>query len=108
MAVSAAEIATYTHLDDATAARVLPVARELVAAYAAPAAPEVVTDEATIRVCAYLGIHSATGARSEGVEDLRTTWVTSTRDPVRASGAESLLTRYKRRRCARVPLGATK
>ena len=85
----------------------LKVARELVTAYGAPTAPEAVTDEATIRCCVYLAISPATGARSEGVEDLRTTWVTSTRSPLRASGAEALLTPYKRRRCARVPLEAS-
>ena len=87
MAISAAKIAACTHLDTATAMRVLKVARELVTAYGAPAAPGAVVDEAVIRVCVYLGTHSATGARSEGVEDLRTAWVTSTRDPVRASPA---------------------
>ena len=108
MAVSAVEIADWTHVDQQTAMRVLKVARELVTAYGASTAPEVVVDEAVIRVCVYLGTHSATGARSEAVQDLRTVWITSTRDPLRASGAESLLTRYKRRRCARVPLEAPK
>ena len=107
MAISADQIATYTHLDEATAGRVLKVARELVTLCGAATAPESVTDEAVIRVCAYLGTHSASGARTEAIEDLRTTWITSTRDPLRASGAESLLARYKRRRCSRVPLEAT-
>ncbi len=107
MAVTAAEVSTATHLDATTAARVLPVAVALVERYGASAAPVAVVDEAVIRVCAYLAIHSASGARSEGVEDLRTVWITSTRDPVRASGAESLLTRYKPRHVSRVPREAT-
>ena len=108
MAVSKANVVTCTHLDAVTAMRVLRVARELVTAYGAAAAPACVTDEAVIRCCVYLAIHSATGAKTEAVEDLRTVWVTATRDPLRASGAEALLTRYKRRRVSRVPLEAPK
>ena len=106
MAVSRAQIAACTHLDPATAGRVLTVARELVNAYGAAAPPPVV-NEAVIRVCAYLGAHSASGARTEAIEDLRTTWVTSSRSPLRASGAEALLSPYKRRRCSKVPLEAS-
>ena len=55
MAISAGEVAEVTHLDLITALRVLKVARELVTAYGASAAPVAVVDEATIRICAYLG-----------------------------------------------------
>ena len=107
MAVTVAEVVVATHLDTTTAARVLPVAVALVERYGAAAAPPAVVDEATIRVAAYLAINSASGARSEGVEDLRTVWITSTRSPLRASGAEALLSAYKPRRVSRVALGAT-
>ena len=106
MAVTRALVAACTHLDADTARRVLTVASELVSLYGSSAPPPVV-DEAVIRVCVYLGTHSATGARSEAVEDLRTVWVTSSRSPLRASGAEGILSPYKRRRCSKVPLEAT-
>ena len=85
------------------ATRVMPVAQTMVDDYA-PAAPEALRDEATIRFGSYLLGSDFGTIRQEAVGPLTVDYVVNHAAAFRNSGAAMLLTRYKKRRAA--PIGS--
>ena len=79
------------------AARLLAVATEVVRRYA-PSAPEVLVAEATIRFAGYLAQSDYGTIRTESIGPMSVEYVVNHAAMFRNSGAEALLTRYKRRR----------
>ena len=83
------------------AARLLPVAGEMVNRYA-PGAPDAVASEAAIRCAGYLAEMPAAAVRSEAVGDVSTTYAASQVSALRHSGAMALLSPWKVRRAGAI------
>ena len=83
------------------ATRVLAVAAELVTDYA-PDAPDVIHNEAVIRLGGWLLQSDYGGVRSESLGPQSVDYTTNHAAAFRTSGAMMLLTRYKRRRAGAI------
>ena len=83
------------------ATRLLVVATEVVTRYA-PNAPEVLANEAVIRFAGYLTSADYGAVRSETLGPMSVEYVTNHAAMFRNSGAEALLTRFKRRRAGAI------
>ena len=83
--------------DDTVTARVGATASALVERYA-PGAPDVVRDEAAIRVAGWLREAPSYGARSESEGEISTSFSPSMTSALRASGAMAMLSPWKVRR----------
>ena len=97
--VTAAVIATELGATAAQADRLLIVATELVTHFA-PAAPDAVLNEATLRVCGWLFQTPMGSIKSEAAGPVRISYATHEKNALRHSGAMSLLSPYKVRRAA--------
>ena len=64
----------------------------------APLAPLAIKNEATIRCAAWMYEAPASGARREDIGDVSTAWSPNATGGLRASGAMSMLSRWKQRR----------
>ena len=95
--LDAAELAAALGVESAIATRLLPVASALVEKYA-PAAPEAIQNEATIRTSGWLSEQPAAAVRSERIGDIQTDYSPSHLSALRHSGAMALLTGWKVRR----------
>ena len=83
------------------ATRLLAVATEAVTRYA-PNAPEALANEATIRFAGYLAQSDYGTIRTESIGPMTVEYVTNHATMFRNSGAEALLTRFKRRRAGAI------
>ena len=84
-------------VDVTLATRLLAVAKPTVERYA-PAAPAAIQNEAAIRFGGWLNESPASGARSESIGDISTTFSPAMTGGLRASGAMALLSPWKIRR----------
>ena len=95
--ITATELATAIGSDTATATRLLPVVTEAVQEYAG-LAPINISNEAAIRVGAWLYSHPADGLTENQVGDVRARFTGgSMLSPLRFSGGMALLSPYKQR-----------
>jgi len=99
--LTAAELMTATRMGEPHATRLLAVASELVTDYA-PDAPDVIQNEAVIRMAGYLYGSDYGGIRSESIGPQGINYATNHAAAFRYSGAAGLLTRYKRRRAGKI------
>ena len=99
--IAATVLAAAVRVDQVTAARLLPVAAELVDRFA-PDAPEAVSNEAAIRCAGWLAEAPSSGVRSESLGDVRTSWTPAMTGALRHSGAMALLSPWKVRRAGAV------
>lgn len=83
-------------IDETLAARLLPVAREMVDRYA-PNAPDEVSNEAAIRCAGYLTV-APDNVVQQSAGPLQASYAVSRQSTLRHSGAMSLLAPYKVRR----------
>lgn len=95
--LSEAALAEAVAVTRAQAPRLLPVAGALVLQYA-PNAPDVIQNEAVIRVCGYLSQQPECAQRSDRIGDVETQWMPGNVSALRHSGAMALLTYWKARR----------
>ena len=95
--IDAATLAEIIGADVPTATRLLAVTTELVDRYAA-SAPDAIHNEAIIRCSGWLLSTPSTGARTESVGDISTSFSPMMTGALRASGAMALLTNWKVRR----------
>ena len=99
--LTAVELATRTRLAQADADAVLPVVVEMIQSYAD--APDAIANWAAGRLAGWL-MHSSRGSlRSEQAGDLRVEFAPSLTGALRHSGAQSLLSPYRRRRALSIP-----
>ena len=101
MAVTAQQLADETGAAPTRAARVLPVATQMVEDYA-PDAPDALKDEATYRLGGYLLSSDYGGVREEEIGPKRLEYVTNHAAAFRNSGAAMLLTRHRVRRAGSI------
>ena len=101
MTITPAELAEAVGVDSVTAARLLAVAKPTVERYA-PAAPAALLNEAAIRLSAWIREAPASGARSESIGDISTTYSPMATGALRASGAMALLSPWKVRRAGAI------
>ena len=95
-------LATELNIPPTTAARLLPVATEMVTRYA-PQAPDAMANEGVIRLAGYMASTSHYGAiRSSEVGPLKVENVVNHAMMFRNSGAQALLTQYKVRRAGAI------
>lgn len=99
--VTASALAAEIGATEERANRLLAVATEAVQAYA-PNAPEALANEATIRFAGYLAQSDYGTIRTESVGPMTVEYVTNHAAMFRNSGAEALLTRFKRRRAGAI------
>lgn len=99
--LTAAELAEEIGTDATRAGHILAAAWALVARFA-PAAPEAVHREATIRTAGYLREQPAAAIRSESVGDISTSYVPAHTGALRHSGAMALLSPWKVRRAGAI------
>ena len=104
--IGAAELAAATGLAEAdpggtVAARVLAVATQTVEDYA-PAAPEVLQNEAAIRFAGYLSQSDFGGIPEETIGPKTVKYTVNHASAFRNSGAAMLLTRYRVRRAGAI------
>ena len=92
--ITAAELAPALAVNQALAARLLPVASALVERFA----PAAIANEALIRVAGWLVEAPSLGARREELGDIATNWSPAATGALRASGAMGLLSPWKVRR----------
>lgn len=97
MAVAAADLALEIGVTETRAASILAAVTELVSRYA-PAAPEAIRDEATIRAAGWLAQAPSGGQRREGTGDLDTAYSPNMTGAMQASGAKGLLAPWRVRR----------
>ena len=96
--ITAADLATAIGSDAATAQRLLVVSTELIHNFTG-LAPDGISNEACIRCSGWLLNHPSDGLVSNQVGDLTARYSSgSMLSPLKYSGAESLLSRYKVRR----------
>ena len=96
--ITAAQVVTATGLTAAVAARLVPVATELVQHFAVDA-PVALQDEAVIRICAYMsGSQGTTSLSSLSVSQSLDMKFRGPGSALRLSGAESILAAYRERR----------
>ena len=88
-------------VDATVATRLLAVAKPTVERYA-PAAPAAIQNEAVIRFAGWLNESPASGARSESIGDISTTFSPAMTGGLRASGAMALLSPWKIRRAGAI------
>ena len=99
--ITAAELASASGLDTATATRLLPVATQLVTDYAA-GAPDVLANEAAIRFVGYMARSGGGVITSKNVGPVSVTFQSSDAAMFRNCGAAALLTRYRIRRAGAI------
>lgn len=99
--LSAAELAEVIGTDATRAGHILASAWALVSRHA-PAAPEAIQREATIRAAGWLAEQPAGGVRSESTGDISTSYAPSMTGALRHSGAMSLLAPWKVRRAGSI------
>lgn len=99
--ITAAALVEAIGTDSATAARLLPVATELVNRYA-PTAPDAIGNEATIRCAGWLAEQPSAAIRSETEGDIGTTYAPTHTSALRHSGAMALLSPWKVRRAGAI------
>ena len=100
--VSVSEVAAATMLDAVVAARLLAVVTEMVGHHA-PDAPDVVQNEAALRLAGWLADSPTAGQRAENVGDVSTSYATPGRtSPMLASGAGALLAPYRQHRAGAI------
>ena len=95
--LTAAELAEAIGIDAPTATRLLAVVSELVTRFA-PDAPSAISNEAALRAAGWLNEAPASGARSESIGDISTSYSPAMTGGFRASGAMALLSPWKVRR----------
>ena len=96
--LDATTLATVIGSDAATATRLLPVVTELVQDYA-PLAPEALQNEACLRCAGWLYGHPSDGLNTNTIGDFTARFSGgSMLSPLKYSGAEALLSKYKVRR----------
>ena len=101
MTLTAVELAETIGVDSTTATRLLAVATALVTRYA-PAAPDAITNEATIRCAGWLAEQPSAAIRSETEGDVSTSYAPSMQSALRHSGAMALLSPWKVRRAGAI------
>ena len=100
--IDAAGLAEAIGVDLATAVRLLAVATALVNRYAS-AAPDAISNEATIRcTTGWLAEQPSAAIRSETEGDVSTSYAPSMQSALRHSGAMSLLSTWKVRRAGAI------
>ena len=99
--LTAAALAAEIGATEERATRLLAVATEAVTRYA-PNAPEALANEATIRFAGYLAQSDYGTIRTESIGPMSVEYVTNHAAMFRNSGAEALLTRFKRRRAGAI------
>ena len=99
--LTAAALAAAIRQPADVAARLLPVATELVERYA-PAAPESVQNEAAIRCAGYLAQQPSDARRSTTVGGVSSSWAATHTSTLRHSGGMALLSPWKRRRAGAI------
>ena len=99
--IDAAGLAEAIGVDLATAVRLLAVATALVNRYAS-AAPDAISNEATIRCAGWLAVQPSAAIRSETEGDVSTSYAPSMQSALRHSGAMSLLSTWKVRRAGAI------
>ena len=87
--------------DEGTLDRLGAAAAALVERYA-PAAPQPIKNEATIRAAGWLAQHPAASVRSESVGDIRTSFAPTHLSALRHSGALALISPWKVRRAGAI------
>ena len=95
--ITAAQLAEAVGVDSTTATRLLAVATALVNRYVS-AAPDAITNEATIRCAGWLAEQPSAAIRSETEGDVSTSYAPSMQSALRHSGAMALLTHWRIRR----------
>ena len=101
VAVTADDISVETGVTPARAGKLLAAATALVDRFA-PAAPEAIKDEATIRTAGWLAEQPAASVRSEAVGDVSTAYAPAMASALRHSGAMALLAPWKVRRAGAI------
>ena len=101
MAVTADELAAETGVPVTRAGKLLAASLALVERYA-PAAPEAIKDEATIRTAGWLAEQPAASVRSESTGDIATAYAPAMASALRHSGAMALLSPWKVRRAGAI------
>ena len=99
--IDAVGLAEAIGVDLATAVRLLAVATALVNRYAS-AAPDAISNEATIRCAGWLAEQPSAAIRSETEGDVSTSYAPSMQSALRHSGAMSLLSTWKVRRAGAI------
>ena len=99
--ITAAALAVALGVDETLGARLLAVAAPTVERYAADA-PTAVQNEAAIRFAGWLNEAPTSGARSESIGDISTTFSPAMTSGLRASGAMALLSPWKIRRAGAI------
>ena len=99
--IAATVLAEAVGVDEALGTRLLAVAAPTVERYA-PAAPDAIQNEAVIRFAGWLSQAPVSGARSESIGDISTTFSPMATGGLRASGAMALLSPWKIRRAGSI------
>ena len=99
--ITAAELAAAIHATADVAARLLPVATEMVERYA-PDAPESTQNEAVRRSAGYLAQQPSDARRSTTVGGISSSWAVTHVSALRHSGAMALLSPFKVRRAGAI------
>lgn len=99
--LTATELAEAIGIDATRAGHILAAAWALVARYA-PAAPEAVAREATIRTAGWLAQQPVAAVRSESIGDVSTSFAPTMTSALRASGGMALLSPWKIRRAGSI------
>ena len=99
--LTAASLAVALGVDETTATRLLGVAKATVERYA-PSAPAAIQGEAAIRFSGWLAEAPSSGARSESIGDISTSFSPAMTGGFRASGAMALLSPWKIRRAGAI------
>ena len=95
--LTATALAESLAVNQALADRLLPVGTALVDGYTTDC-PEAISNEACIRVCGWLAESPSSGARSDSVGDIWTSWTPNATGALRSSGAMGLLSTWRIRR----------
>ena len=99
--LTAASLGFALGVDVTVATRLLAVVKPTVERYA-PDAPTAIQNEAAIRFGGWLNESPASGARSESIGDISTTFSPMATGGLRASGAMALLSPWKVRRAGAI------